>query len=47
MIRVLIVDDHEIVRRGLRDLLVSRLVAVAVGEARDAAEAFQQLTQQT
>jgi DNA-binding NarL/FixJ family response regulator len=46
MIRVLIVDDHEIVRHGLRDLLVSRLEAVHVGEARDATEAIQQLTRQ-
>lgn len=46
MIRVLIVDDHDIVRHGLRDLLVSRLDTIDVGEARHAAEAIQCLTQQ-
>ena len=39
MIRVLIADDHGIVRHGLRDLLASRLGEVSVSEAKDAAEA--------
>jgi DNA-binding NarL/FixJ family response regulator len=41
MTRVLIADDHEVVRLGLRDLLVTRLgLPVEVGEARDAVEAI-------
>ncbi len=40
MIRVLIADDHEIVRHGLRDILTSRLGKVAVSEAKDAGEAI-------
>ena len=40
MIRVLITDDHEIVRCGLRDMLVTRLGKVAVSEAKDAGEAI-------
>jgi DNA-binding NarL/FixJ family response regulator len=40
MIRVLIADDHEIVRRGLRDILTTRLGKVAVSEAKDAGEAI-------
>lgn len=39
MIRVLIADDHEIVRRGLHDILSTRLGTVKVGEAKDADEA--------
>jgi DNA-binding NarL/FixJ family response regulator len=39
MIRVLIADDHEIVRRGLHDILTTRLGEVKVGEAKDANEA--------
>ena len=40
MTRVLIADDHEIVRHGLRDILSSRLGKVTVGEAKDAGEAI-------
>jgi len=38
MLRVLIADDHEIVRRGLRDLLTTRLGNVEVSEAKDAGD---------
>lgn len=40
MTRVLIVDDHAILRRGLRDILVTQLDAVETGEAANAAEAL-------
>jgi two-component system invasion response regulator UvrY len=40
MTRVLIADDHEIVRRGLRDILTTRLGKEAVSEAKDAGEAI-------
>ena len=46
MIRVLIADDHEIVRCGLRDILTTRLGNVAVSEAKDAGEAINLLIQQ-
>jgi two-component system invasion response regulator UvrY len=36
MIRVLIVDDHPIVRRGLKDILVRELEGTVCGEAKDA-----------
>ncbi len=36
MIRVLIGDDHPIVRRGLRDILVRELDGAVCGEAKDA-----------
>lgn len=39
MTRVLIADDHEIVRRGLREILADRLDGVVAGEAGTAAEA--------
>lgn len=38
-IRVLLCDDHEIVRRGLRSLLEAESDLVVVGEAADAAQA--------
>ena len=45
MIRVLIADDHAVVRHGLRDILVSRLEReVDVAEASDAREAIALLT---
>ncbi len=48
MTRVLIADDHEIVRHGLRDILITRLGGkVTVGEAGDAGEAINLLIQQT
>ena len=40
MTRVLIADDHAIVRNGLRDILTTRLGKVAVSEAKDAREAI-------
>ena len=40
MIRVLITDDHEIVRHGLRQILTTRLGKVEVSEAKDAGEAI-------
>jgi two-component system, NarL family, invasion response regulator UvrY len=40
MTRVLIADDHEIVRHGLRDILTTRLGNVVVSEAKDAGEAI-------
>ena len=43
MMRVLIVDDHAIVRRGLRDLLSDEFRDAAFGEAADAREALEQL----
>jgi two-component system, NarL family, invasion response regulator UvrY len=36
MIRVLIVDDHPIVRRGLKEILVRELEGTVCGEAKDA-----------
>ena len=43
MIRVLIVDDHAIVRRGLRALLSDAFPGAAFGEASDARQALEQL----
>jgi len=43
MIRVLIVDDHAIVRRGLRELLSDQFPAAKFGEAADADQALEQL----
>jgi two-component system, NarL family, invasion response regulator UvrY len=42
-IRILIVDDHAMVRRGLRALLTDELHGAAFGEAADAAQAVEQL----
>ena len=44
MTRVLIVDDHDVVRRGLREILTARLGKVAVSEAKDAGEAIDLLS---
>jgi DNA-binding NarL/FixJ family response regulator len=41
--RILIVDDHAILRRGLRDILVTQLDAVETGEAANAAAALELL----
>jgi NarL family two-component system response regulator LiaR len=41
-IHVLIVDDHEIVRKGIRALLATKRDIQVVGEARDGAEAVTQ-----
>jgi two-component system, NarL family, invasion response regulator UvrY len=43
MIRVLIVDDHAIVRRGLRSLLSDEFHGAAFGEASDARQALEKL----
>src|SRR4029450_9841766 len=40
MNRVLIADDHEIVRRGLKDLLEDEFPRLKFGEARNAQEAL-------
>ncbi len=45
MTRVLITDDHELLRRGVRDILADRLGALAVGEAKDAGQAIDLLIQ--
>lgn len=45
MTRVLIADDHDILRHGLRDILATRLGKVSVGEARNAGEAIDLLIQ--
>jgi two-component system invasion response regulator UvrY len=43
MIRVLIVDDHAIVRRGLRELLSDEFHEAAFGEASNARQALEEL----
>jgi two-component system invasion response regulator UvrY len=43
MIRILIVDDHAIVRHGLRALLSDEFRGAAFGEASDAQQALEQL----
>ena len=43
MIRVLIVDDHAIVRRGLRELLSDEFRGAAFGEASNAQQAMEQI----
>jgi two-component system invasion response regulator UvrY len=43
MIQVLIVDDHAIVRRGLRELVSDEFRGAAFGEASDARQAQEQL----
>jgi len=43
MMRVLIVDDHALVRRGLRELLSDEIRGAAFGEASDARQALEQL----
>src|SRR5437868_15529687 len=46
MIRVLITDDHALIRRGLKQVLEEGLPSVAVGEARNAREALDQIMKQ-
>jgi two-component system, NarL family, invasion response regulator UvrY len=46
MTRVLIADDHEVVRAGLQGILTTRLGKVAVSEAKDAREAINLLIKQ-
>ncbi|WP_033825405.1 response regulator transcription factor, partial [Kitasatospora sp. MBT63] len=43
MIRVLLVDDHPVVRRGLRAMVDDLPDVTAVGEAADGAEALEVL----
>lgn len=43
MIRVLIADDHAILRRGLKEILMRDLKGVVCGEAKDADEALSQV----
>ena len=43
MIRILLVDDHPIVRQGIRYILTNRMAAVTIGEAADAAGGLQQV----
>jgi two-component system invasion response regulator UvrY len=44
MIRILIVDDHEIVRRGLKQVLLDEFVEVEFGEAENALTALELLS---
>lgn len=41
MVKILIVDDHEVVRRGLKNILTEAFPKLQVAEARDAREALQ------
>ena len=41
MLRILIADDHDVVRAGLRSVLEARAEWIVVGEARDGKEAIQ------
>jgi DNA-binding NarL/FixJ family response regulator len=43
MIRILLVDDHPVVRHGIRQILIDGLKAVVVGEANDVASASAQI----
>jgi DNA-binding NarL/FixJ family response regulator len=47
MTHVLIVDDHELVRRGLRDLLAEAFRDLDLGEAANAAEALDMTREKT
>ncbi len=44
MIRILLVDDHPVVRHGIRSILTDRLKGSVVGEASDAEEALAQVS---
>ena len=46
MARILLVDDHELIRAGLKQLLQAGLGKITVGEARNAQEAMTLLAQQ-
>jgi DNA-binding NarL/FixJ family response regulator len=43
VIRILIADDHPILRRGLKDLLVPEIEGAICGEAGNAQEALAQV----
>ena len=43
MIRILIADDHAIVRRGLKEILLSELEDAVCGEAEDAKQVLAQV----
>jgi DNA-binding NarL/FixJ family response regulator len=43
MIRVLLVDDHPVVRHGIRTILIERIKGAEVGEASDALGALEQI----
>jgi two-component system invasion response regulator UvrY len=44
MIRVLIIDDHEIVRRGLREIFSDEYSELEIGEAENARTALEKIT---
>jgi two-component system, NarL family, invasion response regulator UvrY len=46
MLKILLVDDHELIRAGLKQLLQAGLGKIAVGEAKNAQEAMTLLQQQ-
>jgi two-component system, NarL family, invasion response regulator UvrY len=43
MSRVLLVDDHDVVRRGIRSILEDRVPAITIAEARSGDEALSQI----
>jgi DNA-binding NarL/FixJ family response regulator len=43
MIRILLVDDHPVVRHGIRTILMERMQDATVGEASDANDALEQV----
>jgi two-component system invasion response regulator UvrY len=43
MLRILLVDDHPVVRQGIRAILVERIKGVVVGETGDATGAIEQV----
>ena len=47
MIKVLIADDHAILRRGLKEILVRELEVVTCGEAEDAQQVLAEVQSQT